>query len=99
MRAPNERAISTVRSVQPVSTTTISSTSPRTDSRQRERWASSFFTIMQRLSVSISGIVLGSVRRHVEPDRRHRELLRGGADHGFSPHSGANLRLRLYQRM
>ena len=33
--APNDRAISMVRSVLPVSTTTISSKIPRTDSRQR----------------------------------------------------------------
>ena len=50
-RAPNRRAISTVRSVLPVSTKTISSTRPRTDARHPSWWASAFFAIMQRLSV------------------------------------------------
>ena len=46
-------AISIVRSVEPVSTTIISSTSSATLSRQRARCSSSFLTIMQRLMVGI----------------------------------------------
>ena len=51
-RAPNERAISIVASVEPVSTTMISSTAGRTASRQRGSICSSSLTIMQRLIVS-----------------------------------------------
>ena len=50
-RAPWLSAISTVRSVEPVSTTTISSTASRAASRQRPIIASSSLTIMHRLSV------------------------------------------------
>ncbi len=45
-RAPNSRAISAVRSVDPVSTTTISSKSPATDDRHAGRLFSSSLTIM-----------------------------------------------------
>ena len=47
-RAPNERAISIVRSLLPVSRTTISSKRPRTDSRQLGRFSSSSLTIIVR---------------------------------------------------
>ena len=50
-RAPRRSAISTVRSVEPVSTTTISSTASRAASRQRPSIASSSLTIMHRLMV------------------------------------------------
>ena len=50
--APNDRAISAVRSVLPVSTTTISSNTPRTDSRQAERFFSSSRTIIVRLTLA-----------------------------------------------
>jgi hypothetical protein len=49
-RAPNERAISTVASVEPVSTTTISSTAPATAAKQRGSMSCSSRTIMHRLS-------------------------------------------------
>ena len=51
-RAPKDSAISTVRSEEPVSTTTISSTAGRTASRQRGSISSSSFTIMQSVRVS-----------------------------------------------
>ena len=44
--APNDSAISTVRSVEPVSTTIISSTTPRSGSRHPGSISSSSFTIM-----------------------------------------------------
>ena len=47
--APNSRAISTVRSVEPVSTTLISSTTSHTLRRHSARKRSSFFTIMHKL--------------------------------------------------
>src|SRR5258708_6465304 len=47
-RAPKLTATSRVRSLEPVSTTIISSTRPDTDCRQAGRLSSSFFTIMQR---------------------------------------------------
>ena len=49
--APNDLAISIVRSVEPVSTTMISSTASRTAARLRGSISSSSRTIMQRLSV------------------------------------------------
>ncbi len=48
-RAPNERAISTVASVEPVSTITISSTASATAARQRGSISCSSRTIMHRL--------------------------------------------------
>ncbi len=44
--APKRAAISLVRSVEPVSTTTISSTRSAAEARQAGRFSSSFFTIM-----------------------------------------------------
>jgi hypothetical protein len=49
--APNDFAISTVRSVEPVSTTMISSTASRAAARLRGSISSSSRTIMQRLRV------------------------------------------------
>src|ERR1700727_2638315 len=49
--APNDSAISTVLSVEPVSTMIISSTAPATAARQRGSICSSSRTIMQRLRV------------------------------------------------
>ncbi len=48
-RAPNERAISTVASVEPVSTITISSTVSATEARQRGSISCSSRTIMHKL--------------------------------------------------
>jgi hypothetical protein len=57
--APNSRAIATVRSLEPVSTTLISSTTSHTLRRQSARKRSSFLTIMHRLipagSCSVAG--------------------------------------------
>ncbi len=52
-RAPNACAISFVRSVDPVSTTTISSKSPATDDKHFAMLASSFFTIMVKEVVAL----------------------------------------------
>ena len=62
-RAPNSWAISTVRSFDPVSTTTISSKIPRTDSRQCGRLSCSSRTIMVRLTRSSLPPVAGKVVR------------------------------------
>ena len=51
-RAPNSRAICRVRSVDPVSTTTISSKSPATEERQFGKLLCSSLTIMVRLIVA-----------------------------------------------
>ncbi len=48
--APNSRAISRVRSFDPVSTTTISSNSPATDDKHLKMFASSSLTIIVRLT-------------------------------------------------
>ncbi|MNT32072.1 hypothetical protein D3C72_1679340 [compost metagenome] len=49
--APNDSAIATVSSVEPVSTTTISSTWPRSEAKQRGRFAASSLTIKQAETV------------------------------------------------
>src|SRR5581483_7104300 len=51
VRAPNERAIATVLSLEPVSTTTTSSTHPRKESSARARFAASSRTIMHAETV------------------------------------------------
>ncbi len=64
--APNERAISTVRSVEPVSTTLISSTQSRTLARHSARKRSSFLTIMHKLKPAGQLLALRRRLRQVE---------------------------------
>ena len=56
-RAPNDSAISTVRSLEPVSTTIISETASRHDSRQAASISSSSRTIMQSEMLPAAGCV------------------------------------------
>ena len=53
--------MATVPSVEPVSTTTISSANPSTDARQSARRASSLRTIIERLSIA-GGLAWREVR-------------------------------------
>jgi hypothetical protein len=66
-RAPNSRAISRVRSVDPVSTTTISSNNPATDDRQFGKLACSSFTITVNDVVALrSGKFLATDETRIE---------------------------------